>query len=164
MTMIRIEKAVERSRIDAGMRPRTTKYKGTEGRTTGQCCGSGWEYMRECERERDEREREGELACLPISVNSCICQLACELCTCWVSVWQRKRVLTLFTKRGDGCLPSVALLLLSSGHVYESQIIRSELRWAWARRNWLYDWPRSTVKSEMWPTVSASLKMNLKEP
>lgn len=56
------------------------------------------------------------------------------------AVAQRKRVLTLFTRRGDSRSPSAAVLLLSSGHVYKSQMIWSELRRVRARRNWLHHW------------------------
>lgn len=66
------------------------------GETTERCCGS----LRTHQRPKGERA----FVCLPVHVNSCICQLACELCTCWVSVWQKEE-LTLFSRLGDGCLP-----------------------------------------------------------
>lgn len=62
------------------------------GETTGRCCGS----LRIHERHKGE----GDFVCLPVHVNSCICQLACELCTCWLSVWQKD-----FVFLADGCLP-----------------------------------------------------------
>lgn len=58
------------------------------------------------------------------------------------------------------------VLLLSSGHVYESQIIRSELRWVRAHRNWLYRCldVSGEVSDVTHNSYSASLKSNLTEP
>lgn len=147
-----------RSRVDAGVTARAKKYKDTEGGTAGYCCCSGWEYK--------TQNREKERACM--FANQCeflylpACLWTLHLLGICVA---EKRVLTLFTRRGDGCLPSIAALLLSSGHVYESQITRSELHWVRAHRNWLYSCldvseEVSDVTQNPYP---ASLKSNLRE-
>lgn len=136
---------MEGKRAEAEVMPGAVKYKGTEGGTTGHCCSSGWEYMRK------------------ESMKSCICQVACELCTCWVCVWQRKECWLCLAGRVTVVCPLVVVLLLSSGHVYESQIIRSELSWARAPRNWLYRWLMSAVKSVTWPEAPAVSPSNLAE-
>ncbi len=156
------KRAAERSRVDAGVMPWAVKYKGTEGRTTGHSRGSGWEYMRE--RETWERQRERGRACMFANQREFLYLPDCLWTLHLLGVCVAgKRVLTLFTRRGDGCLPSVAVLLLSSGHVYESQIIRSELRWTRACRNWLHSlWVMSAGTSVMWPT--APTPSDLAEP
>lgn len=59
-------RVVEGSRVEAGVMPGAMKNKGTEGRTTGHRCSSGWEYMRERQREMlREKVKDRELVCLP---------------------------------------------------------------------------------------------------
>lgn len=155
------ERAVEASRVKAGVMPGAMKNKGTEGRTTGHCCRSGWEYMREkCKEGKWKTEsvyvcRECTFPCRPP------CLWTLHLLGFCVA---EKRRLILFTRRGDSCLASVVVLSLSSGLVYNRQIIRAEIHWAWAHRNWLYYWLMSAVKSVMWPKAPAvSLRSNLTE-
>lgn len=139
------KRALAGCRVDAGVMPRARKYKGTEGRNAGHCCCSGWEYKTEKKEKELERDFMFANPCEFLYLPACLWTLhLLGICVA------EKRVLTLFTMRGDGCLPSVAALFVSSGHVYESQIIRSELRWARAHRNWLY-------QSVMWPTIPTLL-------
>ena len=84
--------------------PRAMKSKGTEGGSTGQP---------ENTRGSDMKEDEGaswyvcQSGWIPASAST-----AGELCTCWVSVWQRERAPAVFTRRVDARLPSVRCALV----------------------------------------------------
>lgn len=136
--------------------PWARKHKGTEGRTARHCCCSGWET---------QRERECLYVCqsvwIPVSA-SLLVNFAPVGYLCG-----RERSAD-FVYQARWRLPALrsCVLLLSSGHVYESQIIRSELRWVRAHRNWLYRCldVSGEVSDVTHNSYSASLKSNLTEP
>lgn len=102
----------------------------------------------QAENTSERRKGEEEFVCLPIRVDSCICQRACELRTCWASVWHR-RELTWFTGQGDGrpppCrCPHVVLgaRLWEPDNKIWAPLGQSLWKWTWA------------VKSGMLPAVT----------
>lgn len=128
------------------------EQKHTEARTRGRCSAAGWENIRDTRR----RETVDMFAKRWGSLFLPACTWTLDLLDFFV--WQRAEP-TLFVGRVTAACLSVSVLMFSSGHVFESGIIRSELQWATAWGNWLRE-----VTSAKLPTVTALRRKQLAPP